>query len=50
VRYDTSIIIDYSYNLNLLSGTLYDKSIDSVYVLHNADNLSDHEPIILKLI
>jgi len=31
-------------------GTLYDKSIENVSVLHDADNLSDHEPIILKLI
>jgi len=51
--------IDYSYHFNmgrfqvldhyLLSGTLYNNSIESVHVLHDADNLSDHEPIVLQL-
>jgi hypothetical protein len=33
----------------LLSGTLFSESVDSVSVLHNIDNLSDHELIILQL-
>jgi len=33
----------------LLSGLLYNKSIESVHVLHDIDNLSDHEPIVLRL-
>lgn len=51
--------IDYSYSFNscrfsvldhfLLSGALYNAAIDSVSVLHDIDNLSDHEPIILQL-
>jgi hypothetical protein len=51
--------IDYSYSFNscrfsvldhfLLSGTLFDESIDNVSVQHSIDNLSDHEPIILQL-
>ena len=51
--------IDYSYSFNscrfsvldhfLLSGTLFDESIDNVYVEHSIDNLSDPEPIILQL-
>ena len=52
--------IDYSYNFNmsrfnvldhfLLSDMLFDKSIDSISVSHDVDNLSDHEPILLKLL
>ena len=52
--------IDYSYHFNmsrfsvldhyLLSGTLYNKSVESIHVLHDADNLSDHEPIVLQLL
>ena len=30
----------------LLSSTLYNKSIDDIHVLHDANNLSDHEPIV----
>lgn len=51
--------IDYSYNFNmsrfsvvdhfLLSGTLSELCVNSVCVVHDVDNLSDHEPIILKL-
>ena len=33
----------------LLSGTLFNESIDNVLVQHSIDNLSDHEPIILQL-
>ena len=52
--------IDFSYHFNmcrfnvldhfLLSSTLYNKSIDEIRVLHDADNLSDHEPIVLQLL
>ena len=34
----------------LLSGTLYSKSVESIYVLHDVDNFSDHEPIVLQLL
>jgi endonuclease/exonuclease/phosphatase family metal-dependent hydrolase len=44
--------IDYSYHFNmcrfnvldhfLLTGTLYNKSIEAVHVFHDAENLSDH--------
>lgn len=33
----------------LLSGTLFNTSIQSVSVIHDVDNTSDHEPIILQL-
>ena len=52
--------IDYSYHFNLsrfnvldhflLSSTLYNKSFENIYVLHDADNLSEHEPIVLQLL
>ena len=52
--------IDYSYNFSmsrfnvldhfLLSGMLYNKSIESIHALHDAENLSDHEPIVLQLL
>jgi endonuclease/exonuclease/phosphatase (EEP) superfamily protein YafD len=52
--------IDYSYHFNmsrfsvldhyLLSGTQYNKSVESIHVLHDADNLSDLEPIVLQLL
>jgi hypothetical protein len=52
--------IDYSYNFNmcrfnvldhfLLSGTLYNKSVEVVHVLHDIENLSDHDPIVLQLL
>ena len=52
--------IDYSHNFSmsrfnvldhfLLYCTLYDKSIKSIAVSHDGDNLSDHEPILLKLL
>jgi len=51
--------IDYSYNFNmsrfnvldhfLLSGTLFDKCVESASVLHSTDNTSDHDPILLQL-
>ena len=52
--------INYTYSLNmnrfhvldhifLLSGRLYSKSVESVSVLHDIDNMSDHEPIVLQL-
>jgi hypothetical protein len=51
--------IDYSYSFNsirysvldhfLLSGTLYSKSVDRVTALHDIENMSDHEPIVLDL-
>jgi Reverse transcriptase (RNA-dependent DNA polymerase)/Endonuclease/Exonuclease/phosphatase family len=51
--------VDYSYNFNMsrfnvldhfiLSGILFENSIMSVDVFHHGDNLSDHEPIIMKL-
>jgi len=33
----------------LLPGAIFDNSVSGVSVLHNVDNLSDHEPIVLKL-
>jgi hypothetical protein len=33
----------------LLSGSLYENSINNVFALHSTDNTSDHEPIILQL-
>jgi exonuclease III len=51
--------VDYSYSFNMsrfnvldhfiLSGLLFENSIMSVDVFHHGDNLSDHEPIIMKL-
>ena len=51
--------IDYSYNFNmerfnildhfLLSGTLFNVSMQSAFVVHDVDNTSDHEPIFLHL-
>ena len=51
--------IDYSYNFNMsrfntldhfiLSGILFENSIMSVDAIHCGDNLSDHEPIVMKL-
>jgi Reverse transcriptase (RNA-dependent DNA polymerase)/Endonuclease/Exonuclease/phosphatase family len=51
--------IDYSYNFNmsrfnildhfLVSGNIFDYSVGCAYVLHEVDNTSDHEPIVLKL-
>ena len=51
--------IDYSYSFNLsrfsildhflLSGSLYENSVSNVSVLHEIDNSSDHEPIVLQL-
>ena len=54
-----SAIIDYSYHLDLrkfsvldhflLSETMFNTSISSVYAMHDVDNTSDHEPIVLQL-
>ena len=51
--------IDYTYNFGmsrfnildhfLLSGTLFDVGVSSAFVVHEVDNLSDHDPIILQL-
>ena len=51
--------IDYTYSFNfsrfslldhfLLSGAMFENSVSGVSVLHDIDNLSDHEPIVLKL-
>ena len=51
--------VDYTYNFNMdrfnvldhliLSGTLFDDALVSVDVIHDGDNLSDHDPIIIKL-
>ena len=50
---------DYSYHFGmsrfslldhfLLSGTLFSNAVNCAYVLHNVDNTSDHEPIVLQL-
>jgi hypothetical protein len=50
--------IDYSYHFNmtrfgvldhfLLSGTLFSKSVEQAYVIHDPDNTSDHDPIAIK--
>jgi exonuclease III len=51
--------VDYTYNFDMqrfsildhfiLSGTLFDDCISSASVLHNVNNLSDHDPIFLCL-
>jgi hypothetical protein len=51
--------VDYTYNFNMkhfslldffvLSSTLFDKAVDRVSVVHDADNLSDHDPVFLTL-
>jgi len=33
----------------ILSGALYDSTVDVVYVDHSVDNGSDHEPLFLRL-
>lgn len=50
--------IDYTYNFNMcrfnildhfiLSGTLYNESVNKVSVLHDSANTSDHDPILLR--
>jgi hypothetical protein len=50
--------IGYSYNFNLdrfnildhflLSSTMFDNLIDYAYAMHDVDNTSDHQPIIIK--
>jgi len=52
--------IDYTYNFNmerfnildhfLLSDTLFNLGVDSANVIHNVDNTSDHDPIVVRLI
>jgi hypothetical protein len=51
--------IDYSFNSSMnhfrtldhfiVSGTLFDAAVDSTSVLHRGDNLSDHDPVFLRL-
>jgi endonuclease/exonuclease/phosphatase family metal-dependent hydrolase len=55
----TKCNIDYTYNFNMsrfsvldhfiLSGTLYDECISSAFVLHEVDNVSDHDPVFMSL-
>jgi len=33
----------------VLSGIIFDKSVISQHVIHDVDNFSDHEPIVLQL-
>ena len=33
----------------ILSGTLFDDCVNAVSVLHDVDNTSDHDPILLQL-
>ena len=59
VCHHPSCVIDYSYNFDmirfqvldhfLLSGVLYDKCVERAYVVHDVDNLSDHDPILLDI-
>ena len=51
--------MDYTYNFNMnrfsildhfiLSGSWYNECISDVFVFHDIDNLTNHEPIILQL-
>jgi exonuclease III len=51
--------IDYTYNFNmerfsildhfLLSGILFSEAVVNAYVIHDIDNTSDHEPVVLQL-
>ena len=51
--------VDYTYHVGLskfsvldhflLSGTLFHNAVDDMYVLHDIDNASDHDPIALRL-
>lgn len=51
--------IDYTYNFNMnrftvldhfiLSAALYDECFISATVLHDVDNLSDHDPVLMHL-
>jgi len=57
--YHVKNTVDYTYNFNmsrfgilnhfLLSGIIFDNSVISHHVMHNLDNFSDHEPIVLQL-
>ena len=52
-------LVDYIYNFNMdrlnvldhfmLLGLLYNSALRSYKVLHNGDNLSDHEPVVMQL-
>ena len=52
--------VDYTYQFNmsrfsiidhfLLSKTLFTKAFDRVCSLHDTDNMSDHEPVVLHLL
>ena len=33
----------------VLSGTLYDECISNLSVLHEVDNMSDHDPVFMEL-
>lgn len=56
---NTCCHIDYTYNFNMhrfstldhfmVSGTLFDNALVNVTVMHDGDNLSDHDPIVMKL-
>ena len=57
--YHENFRVDYTYNFNmhrfnvldhfLLSDILFKESVDSVSTVHNIDNISDHEQVILQL-
>jgi len=52
-------MVDYTYQFGMssfhvldhfiVSGTLFDKAVQSVSVLHEVDNLSDHDPLLVEL-
>ena len=52
--------VDYTFNFDMrrfnildhfiLSGTLHEKCVGREYVLHDVDNYSDHDPIMLELV
>ena len=51
--------IDYTYNFNmdrfnildhfLVSGTIFSRSVVNAYAIHDVDNTSDHDPVVLQL-
>ena len=56
---NTCCHIDYTYNFNMhkfstldhfmVSGTLFDNALVNVTVMHDGDNLSDHDPIVIGI-
>jgi len=56
---NTCCHIDYTYNFNMhrfstldhfmVSSTLFDNALVNVTVMQDGDNLSDHDPIVMKL-